>query len=93
MVFGGPGGLGRASAGLMAERGANAVVTYRSRAANAEAILAELRKLGRQASAIVCNIMDRTAVEAVFKHAVDTNQRMHTVLSAASHLYETGPLA
>ena len=93
VVFGGSGGLGRASAGLMAERGSNVVVTYRSRAAEAEALVAELRKLGRQASAMACDITDRTAVEAVFKHALGTYQRVHTVVSAAGLVFETGPLA
>ncbi|KAK8001063.1 hypothetical protein PG991_013285 [Apiospora marii] len=93
VVFGGSGGLGRASAGLMAERGANIVVTYRSKQAEAESLVAEVRQLGRQASAVACDVTDRAAVEAVFQHAVDTYQRVHTVVSAGGLVFDTGPLA
>lgn len=93
VVFGGSGGLGRASAGLMAERGANIVVTYRSKQAEAESLVAEVRQLGRQASAMACDVTDRAAVEAVFKHAVDTYRRVHTVVSAGGLVFDTGPLA
>ncbi|KAM0451441.1 hypothetical protein ACHAO4_006116 [Trichoderma viride] len=92
VVFGGSGGLGRASAGLMAERGSNVVVTYRSNAADAESLVEEVRKLGRKASAIACDVTDLKAVEAVFKHAVDTYKSVHTVVSAGGLTFETGPL-
>ncbi|KAG6353281.1 hypothetical protein INS49_007580 [Diaporthe citri] len=93
VVFGGSGGLGRASAGLMAERGSDVVVTYKSRRAEAESLVEELRKLGRQASAVACDVTDRKAVEAVFEHAVDTYKRVHTVVSAGGLVFGTGPLA
>ncbi|KAK6815749.1 hypothetical protein PG987_016515 [Apiospora arundinis] len=92
VVFGGSGGLGRASAGLMAERGSNIVVTYRSRPAEAESLVEELRKMGRQASALACNVTDRKAVEAVFEHAVATYKRVHTIVSAGGLVFDTGPL-
>jgi NAD(P)-dependent dehydrogenase (short-subunit alcohol dehydrogenase family) len=92
IVFGGSGGLGRASAGLLAERGSNIVVTYRSNAADAESLVEEVRKLGRKASAVACDVTDRKAVEAVFKHAVDTYKRVHTVVSAGGLVFDTGPL-
>ncbi|KAK8048231.1 hypothetical protein PG994_009961 [Apiospora phragmitis] len=93
VVFGGSGGLGRASAGLMAERGANVVVTYKSRAAEAESLVAEVCRLGRRASAVACDVTDRAAVEAVFRHAVATYKRVHTVVSAGGLVFDTGPLA
>ncbi|KAH8659896.1 hypothetical protein BX600DRAFT_466894 [Xylariales sp. PMI_506] len=93
VVFGGTGGLGRASAGLMAERGSDIVVTYRSRAAEAEALVEELRKLGRNASAVPCDVTDRKSVDAVFEHAVKTYKRVHTVVSAGGLVFDTGPLA
>ncbi|KAM0481575.1 hypothetical protein ACHAPX_003686 [Trichoderma viride] len=92
VVFGGSGGLGRASAGLMAERGSDIVVTYRSNAADAESLVEEVRKLGRKASAVACDVTDRKSVEAVFKHAVDTYKRVHTVVSAGGLVFDTGPL-
>ncbi|KAI1086165.1 NAD(P)-binding protein [Rostrohypoxylon terebratum] len=77
----------------MAERGSNIVVTYRSRSAEAESLVEELRKLGRQASAVACDVTDRKSVEAVFKHAVETYKRVHTVVSAGGLVFNTGPLA
>ncbi|KAK8075602.1 short chain dehydrogenase [Apiospora hydei] len=93
VIFGGSGGLGRASAGLMAERGANIVVTYRTRPAEAESLVAALRELGRQASAVACDVTDRASVDAVFQHAVATYRRVHTVVSAGGLVFETGALA
>ncbi|KAK7953194.1 NAD(P)-binding protein [Apiospora saccharicola] len=93
VIFGGSGGLGRASAGLMAERGANIVVTYRSRPADAESLVTEVQKLGRQASAVACDVSDHAAVEAVLRHAVDTYQRVHTVVSAGGLVFGTDPLS
>lgn len=52
-----------------------------------------MRKLGRKASAIACDVTDRKAVEAVFKHAVETYKRVHTVVSAGGLVFDTGPLA
>ncbi|KAL7895805.1 hypothetical protein HDV63DRAFT_366747 [Trichoderma sp. SZMC 28014] len=92
VVFGGSGGLGRASAGLMAERGSDIVVTYKSNAADAESLVEEVRKLGRKATALACDVTDRKSVEAVFKHAVDTYKRVHTVVSAGGLVFDTGPL-
>ncbi|KAF3016539.1 hypothetical protein E8E14_012076 [Neopestalotiopsis sp. 37M] len=93
VIFGGSGGLGRASAGLIAERGSDIVVTYKSRAAEAESLVEEVRKLGRNASAVACDVTDRASVEAVFEHAVKTYKRVHTVVSAGGLVFDTGPLA
>ncbi|KAK8100501.1 Versicolorin reductase 1 [Apiospora kogelbergensis] len=93
VVFGGSGGLGRASAGLMAERGSDIVVTYKSRPADAESLVAELQKMGRKASAMACDVTDRKQVEAVFEHAVATYKRVHTVVSAGGLVFGTGPLS
>lgn len=92
VVFGGSGGLGRASAGLMAERGSDVVVTYKSNKADADSLVEEVRKLGRKASAVACDVTDRKSVDAVFKHAVETYKRVHTVVSAGGLVFDTGPL-
>ena len=93
LVFGGSGGLGRASAGLMAERGSDIVVTYRSRAEESERFVAELRQLGRRAQAVKCDVTDRAQVDAAFAHAQQTFGRVHTVVSAGGLVFDTGPLA
>lgn len=91
LVFGGSGGLGMASAGLMAQRGSDILVTYRSRAEPAEHFVAELRKLGRRAEAVKCDVTDRAQVEAAFAHAQQLG-RVHTVVSAGGLVFDTGPL-
>lgn len=92
LVFGGSGGLGKASAGLMAERGSDIVVTYRSRADESRQFVEELRKLGRRAEALQCDVTDRAQVDAVFAQAVKAFGRVHTVVSAGGLVFDTGPL-
>lgn len=82
IVFGATGGLGRQTAGLLAERGCDLVVTYRSRQAEAEELAKELRDLGRNVSVAQCDVVDAAAVEAVVKTAVTDHGSIHTVVSA-----------
>lgn len=93
LVFGGSGGLGAASAGLMAERGSDIVVTYRSRASEAEALVGKIRALGRKAEAMACDVTDAGQVKDVFAKAVKHFGRVHTVVSAGGLVFDTGPLA
>jgi NAD(P)-dependent dehydrogenase (short-subunit alcohol dehydrogenase family) len=93
LVFGGSGGLGAASAGLMAERGSDIVVTYRSRAGEAQALVEKIRALGRKAEAVACDVTDAEQVKAAFAQAVKRFGRVHTVVSAGGLVFDTGPLA
>lgn len=93
VIFGGSGGLGKASAGLIAERGSDVVVTYRSRAAEADELVKEIRAMGRKASAIACDLTQRAAVDAVLTQARQEYGRIHTVVSAGGLVFDTGPLA
>ncbi|MGH8516196.1 MAG: SDR family NAD(P)-dependent oxidoreductase [Panacagrimonas sp.] len=93
LVFGGSGGLGKASAGLMAERASDIVVTYRSRAEESRQFVEELRKLGRRAEAVQCDVTDRAQVDAAFAQATKVFGRVHTVVSAGGLVFDTGPLA
>ncbi|MBL6750682.1 MAG: SDR family oxidoreductase [Nevskia sp.] len=93
IVFGGSGGLGRAIAGLLAERGADVVLTYRTRPQPAQAVAAEIRAIGRKASALPCELSDRAAVESVVRAAQAEYGRVHTVVSAGGLVYDTGRLA
>lgn len=93
IVFGGSGGLGAASAGLMAERGSDILVTYRSRAGEAQALVEKIRALGRKAEAIACDVTDAEQVRKVFSQAVKSFGRVHTVVSAGGLVFDTGPLA
>jgi 3-oxoacyl-[acyl-carrier protein] reductase len=63
LVTGGSRGIGRATALLLARAGADVVLTYRSRAADAEAVVAEIAALGRRAIAVGGDLADPAAVE------------------------------
>jgi len=92
LIFGATGGIGAATAGLLAERGCDVVVTYRSRAAEAEALAVSIREIGRKASAVACDITDQRSVDSVVEAALGEHGRLHTVISAAGLLFRTRPL-
>lgn len=92
IVFGASGGLGQSTAGLLAERGANVVATYRSRPDPVNAVVASIRKMGRKATAIECDVMKRASVDKVVNEALKEYGRIHTVVSAGGILFGTGPL-
>jgi len=50
LVTGGSRGIGAATARMLARCGADVAITYRSRQADAEAVAAEIRSLGRRSS-------------------------------------------
>lgn len=93
IVFGGSGGLGQAIAGLIGQRGANVVVTYRSRSEAAEKVADAIRKNGRGAKAIRCDVTDRTSVQAAVDGAVKEFGGVHSVVSAGGLEFGVGMLA
>lgn len=56
LVTGGSRGLGKNMAIQMAQRGIDVVLTYRSKRSEAEAVVAEIEKLGRRASALQLDV-------------------------------------
>ncbi|NCL74087.1 3-oxoacyl-[acyl-carrier-protein] reductase FabG [Rhodococcus sp. YH1] len=92
VVFGATGGIGAATAGLLAERGCDVVLTYRSREADAEKLATSIRELGRNATALSCDVTDRESVAAVVDAALAEHGRIHTVVSAAGLVFRTRPL-
>ncbi|HEY1968839.1 MAG TPA: SDR family NAD(P)-dependent oxidoreductase [Pseudonocardia sp.] len=92
LVFGATGGIGAATAGLLAERGCDVVLTYRSRVAEAEELAGSIRELGRKATALSCDVTDRNSVAAVVDAAIGEHGRIHTVVSATGLLFRTRPL-
>ncbi|TWA83000.1 NAD(P)-dependent dehydrogenase (short-subunit alcohol dehydrogenase family) [Azospirillum brasilense] len=58
IVTGGSRGLGRNTALSIARHGGDVILTYRSKAAEAEAVLAEIRGLGRRAAALQLDTAD-----------------------------------
>jgi NAD(P)-dependent dehydrogenase (short-subunit alcohol dehydrogenase family) len=92
VVFGASGGIGAATAGLLAERGCDVVLTYRSRVTEAENLAGSIRALGRKASALSCDITDRAAAQAVVDSALAEHGAIHTVVFATGLLFITRPL-
>jgi len=65
-VTGGSRGIGRATALLLADCGADVAIGYRSRAAEAEAVVDELRARGVRAGAVAADLGDRAEAERAF---------------------------
>ncbi|HEU4698123.1 MAG TPA: SDR family NAD(P)-dependent oxidoreductase [Gemmatimonadales bacterium] len=71
LVTGGSRGIGRATALLLARAGADVALTYRTRAAEAEAVAAEIRALGRRALALGGDLADPARAADVVARAAD----------------------
>lgn len=69
VVTGGSRGVGRATALLLARAGANVGISYRARSEDADAVVAELDRLGVQAWAERGDLAERASVETLFERA------------------------
>ena len=67
LVTGGSRGIGRATALLLAQAGADVGITYLTRAEDAEKVVAEIRALGRQSFAAGGHLGDPAKVEKIFQ--------------------------
>jgi 3-oxoacyl-[acyl-carrier protein] reductase len=93
VIFGGSGGLGSATARLMAERGSNVVITYSGRAEAAAEVVADIESAGQRGLALQCTVEDRASIDTVINKAAAEFGRIHTVLSSQAAKYDTGPFA
>ena len=66
IVTGGSRGIGAATALALARRGHDLCVTYRERAADAEAVVAGCREAGVRAIAVRADLAEEPEVEALF---------------------------
>jgi NAD(P)-dependent dehydrogenase (short-subunit alcohol dehydrogenase family) len=64
LITGGNRGIGRSTALALAAAGVDSVITYRSHAEEAEAVVAELRALGREAAALQLDTGDTSTFAA-----------------------------
>jgi 3-oxoacyl-[acyl-carrier protein] reductase len=71
LVTGGGRGIGAATAELLAECGADVAIGYRSRAAEAEAVVAKVKGLGRRAFAMAGDLGDASAADALVARVVE----------------------
>ena len=69
LVTGGSQGIGAAAALELAREGANVCLTYRKHADEAEAYADEIRKMGRKALALKCDISSFQEAEQVGRAA------------------------
>lgn len=72
LITGGARGIGRATARLAARDGWNIAINYRERSDAADALVAEIRALGRNAVAIQADVGDEESIAALFTKAADT---------------------
>jgi 3-oxoacyl-[acyl-carrier protein] reductase len=69
LVTGGSRGIGRAVALRLAADGAHVALSYVSKRQEAEAVADEVRRLGRQALAVRCNVAEPAEVEEMVRQA------------------------
>src|SRR5258706_6296416 len=67
LVTGGSRGIGRAIALALAEAGADVAVNYREQAAQADAVAAGVRAVGRRALAVAADVSDGSAVGGLIR--------------------------
>jgi NAD(P)-dependent dehydrogenase (short-subunit alcohol dehydrogenase family) len=91
LVTGGARRIGRAIALTLARAGADVTITYRESSADAEDAVQEIRKLGRQAQAIPCDVRSESAVRGAVAQTVAFHRRLDILVNNAA-IYETAPL-
>jgi glucose 1-dehydrogenase len=91
LVTGANSGLGRAIALAFGRAGAAVVINYVRDAAAADAVVAELRALGRRAIAVQADVSREDAVDAMFARAVRELGTLHVVVCNAG-LQRDAPL-
>lgn len=83
LVTGASSGIGRAVALALARAGADVVVNYSSNAEAADAVVAEIRQLGRRAMAVQADVAREDEVQALFAQAIEAFGTLHTVVCNA----------
>ncbi|MGQ7945804.1 SDR family NAD(P)-dependent oxidoreductase [Flavobacterium sp. WC2509] len=69
LVTGGSRGLGKNMALSLAQKGLDIVLTYHSKKAEAEEVIAEIEKLGQKAAAIQLNVAEASSFDSFFENA------------------------
>lgn len=91
LVTGASRGIGAAIARRLAAEGADVAITYQHSAAPAEAIVAEIEKLGRRGLAIQADSADPEAVKAAVDQAAETFGGLDILVNNAG-IFRGGPL-
>ncbi len=93
IIYGGSGGLGQSIARLLCTRGANVAVTYRSRKADADAVVAQITERGGKAMAVHADMTDPASVRQAADATVERFGRIHSVITASGLAFGTPTLA
>ncbi|MBN1341039.1 MAG: SDR family NAD(P)-dependent oxidoreductase [Phycisphaerae bacterium] len=80
-------GIGAAAAKLFAEHGASVVVSDRD-AEPAEAVVAEIKDAGGQATSVTGDVTDAAFAEKLIKAAVDTYGKLHILVNNAGYTWD-----
>ena len=83
IVTGGSQGIGAAIALEFAREGANVCLTYRKHESEAQEYADEIRKMGRKALAVKCDISSFSEAEAVVKAAIDEFSSLEILVNNA----------
>jgi 3-oxoacyl-[acyl-carrier protein] reductase len=86
IVSGGSGGLGAAVCRLLAERGSDVALTYRSNEAAARAVAADVEAAGRRVEVARVDLLDAAATAAFVDGVAERFAGVHTVVHAAGPL-------
>jgi glucose 1-dehydrogenase len=85
LVTGASRGIGRSTAIALAAAGADVAINFRSHADEAEAVAAEVRRLGRRANLVQADVADYQAVEEMVAQTVKQLGRLDTAVSNAAY--------
>lgn len=93
LVTGGSRGVGRAIALAAARKGADVALLYRSSAAEAGTVAAEIRTMGRQAFTVAADLADSAAVAAAVDVAAEALGRLDLLALAAGAMGQWATVA
>lgn len=83
LVTGGSGGIGAAICRMLAERGSDVVLTYRANREAADAVVADVERVGRRALALAADLVDESVAASVVERTVTEFGGIHTLVHAA----------
>lgn len=83
LVTGGSRGIGRAIALALAHAGAHVMISYRSAATEAEAVVAEIKKLGRDAAGFQSDVAQFSASGEIIEKILASHQRLDILVNNA----------
>src|SRR5262245_8183567 len=84
LVTGASRGIGAAVARLLAERGADVVINFRSKGSRAEDVANQVQSLGRRPLLVQADLVDRSSVAQMMAEVRDTFGRLDILVLNAS---------